>query len=264
MVPPQEEIVRHQSTLMLPDEYQVMFQVENTHWWYRALRVWLQAVVHSHISPQGCILDIGCGTGANLALLKFLGYRPLGIDLSVSGLQFASRREDIKGRLCCASAETLPFVSGRFDGIISLDVLNLLSEKQEEAALLEIKRVLRRGGALILNLPAYEWLRGEHDQAVSTQRRYTASMLEKKLVRAGFRVARMEYRCMMFLPAMALLRRFFRRKRANVIMAKSDLTISNPGLINSLFSIFAREEELLGRLIRRPFGTSVCAVAISL
>lgn len=245
---------------MLANEYQIMFGVENNHWWYCSLRFWIQTVLCSYISPQGHILDAGCGTGANLQLLELLGYRAAGLDLSFEGLQLASSRDNVKGKLCRASVEKLPFLSSSFDGIISSDVLYLLNDAQEMASLLELKRVLKPGGVLVLNLPAYEWLRGEHDQAVSAKRRYTASNLKSKLLAAGFQVMRVEYRYMIFLPAVALLRRLFRPGKDDPSTAKSDLTM-NLGLMNNLLTFIAKSEDRLGRVITRPFGTSVCAVA---
>lgn len=251
-----------ESTLMLPNEYQIMFEVENKHWWYSALRFWILTVLRSYIPRKSFILDAGCGTGANLNLLESLDYRTVGLDLSFEGLQLASSRKNIKGRLCRASVDKLPFLSNSFDGVINIDVLYLLNDTQEIASLSEFKRVLRPGGFLILNLPAYEWLRGEHDQAVSTKRRYTAASLEMKLLAAEFQLVRLEYRYMIFLPLVVVFRRLLRRGKMDQSKAKSDLTIS-PGPLNNLLTFLARMEEYLGRAMRRPFGTSVCAVARS-
>ena len=251
-----------QSTLMLPSEYQIMYEAENNHWWYRALRLWIQANLRAYISPRGRVLDAGCGTGANLKLLESLDYHPVGLDLAFEGLQLASGRENVKGKLGCASVERLPFLSNSFDGIINVDVLYLLNDAQEMASLLEFKRVLKPGGILVLNLPAYEWLRGEHDQAVSTKRRYTAASLKRKLLAAGFQLVRLEYRYMIFLPAVAVFRRLFRPGKMDQSTAKSDLTM-NLGPMNNLLTFIARTEEYLGRVMIRPFGTSVCAVARS-
>lgn len=248
------------STLMLPQEYRIMFEAENSHWWYRALRCWLEHVVRRYVSNDGWVLDAGCGTGATLALLQSLNYKSLGFDLSLSGLQFACNRDHMFNKLCCASVTNLPYSSNSFTGIICADVLYLLHDDDEVNALREFKRVLRPGGALILNLPAYEWLRGEHDQAVSTQRRYTAKSLRQKLRAAGFEPLRLEYRYMMFLPALALVRRVLRSGKQDAAKASSDLTL-NFGLLNSMLTYITHTEERFGRFIIRPFGTSVCAVA---
>lgn len=248
------------STSMLPQEYRIMFEAENSHWWYRALRCWLKNVVCRYVPKTGMVLDAGCGTGATLALLHALNYKSVGLDLSFAGLQFACKRDRLFDKLCCASVADLPYPSRSFTGVISADVLYLLHDDQESLALREFKRVLQPGGVLILNLPAYQWLHGEHDQAVSTKRRYTAKSLQQKLRAAGFEPLRLEYRYMMFLPAIALVRLLLRRGKQDASDASSDLTL-NFGLLNPLLTCLTHMEERFGRFIIRPFGTSVCAVA---
>ncbi|MDZ7267410.1 MAG: class I SAM-dependent methyltransferase [candidate division KSB1 bacterium] len=247
------------STLMLPHEYRRMFEAETSHWWYHALHQWIAASLRRYLPEGSCVLDAGCGTGASLALLQSLRYRALGFDLAPAGLQLAASREPLHGRLCCASVTRLPFPSYSFDAIISSDVLYLLPDEQEAAALVEMRRVLKPGGILLLNLPAYEWLRGEHDQAVATQRRYTAAGLQRKLERAGFEIVRLEYRYLMFLPVVAVVRRLWRRGRPEAAAVSSDLSL-NHSLLNACLTHLIRLEERLGQFIRRPFGSSVSAV----
>jgi SAM-dependent methyltransferase len=74
------------STLMLPNEYQIMFEVENAHWWYRALSYGYK-YLRAHTSSSWHVLDAGCGTGANLNVLDSLGYRLVGFNLSFQGLR---------------------------------------------------------------------------------------------------------------------------------------------------------------------------------
>ena len=245
---------------MLPHEYPTMFRVEDAHWWYRALRHWLRGALSRYLPAGSRLLDAGCGTGATLELLRSSGYEAVGADLSAEALSLAGGRPGVAGRICRASVDRLPFADGAFDGVISLDLLYLLDEAQEPEALREFRRALKPGGVLVLHLPAYEWLRGEHDQAVATQRRYEAGMLKRKLSAAGFEVLRVEYRNLLFLPAVAVLRRVFRRGRTDAARATSDLTLG-AGPLNGLLALAAWAEEAVGRWAPRPWGSSVCAVA---
>ena len=47
----------------------------------------------------------------------------------------------------------------------------------DRAALAEFRRVLRPGGRLLIQVPAYDWLRSRHDREVATRERYTAGEL---------------------------------------------------------------------------------------
>lgn len=249
------------ATLMQGHEYRTMFEVETAHWWYRGLRLWLSRALAQHVATPGPVLDAGCGTGANLAHLRALGYAAQGLDLSPAGLRLARDRGAPPPRLYQASAAVLPHRDASFAAVLSADVLYLLGEADEARALAEFRRVLAAGGILLLNLPAFEWLRGEHDRVVSTQRRYTASSLRGKLQAAGFRPISIEYRYTSLLPAIALVRRLVRPGGASDASARSDTRIGT-GPANGLLTALVRAEERLGSRVSRPFGSSVSAVAI--
>jgi len=247
---------------MLPHEYRTMFAAEDQHWWYHALRFWLEKMLTRYVSPGARILDAGCGTGATLAFLRTRGYEAIGIELAAKALRLAAERPAVRGRLCGASVDLLPVASTSFDAAVCLDVLYLLSDEQEAITLAELRRVLKPGGILIVHLPAFEWLRGEHDQAVATQRRYTATSLRRLLTAAGFEVLRLEYRYWLFLPAVWVVRRLWRYGQREKAMATSDLTLSF-GFANSLLTLAAEAEDWIGQWTPRPWGSSVCAVAIT-
>src|SRR5437868_15219405 len=82
--------VSEQAMLMYPDEYRVMFEIEDDYWWYRGLRKLIRALLAQYApesSSRPMILDVGCGTGANLKLLQSYG-NAIGIDISEQALGF--------------------------------------------------------------------------------------------------------------------------------------------------------------------------------
>ena len=149
------------------------------------------------------LLDCGCGTGTNLTFLQQFGV-PFGVDLTWRGLQFAHR----KGlpRLAQATVAALPFVDGSFDLAVSFDVLYCLEDAAERQAIAEMHRVLRPGGALVVNAARSNLLKGDHSVLVSELRRYTRAGLTSKLQRAGFRVERITYTNAALFPVTAGIR----------------------------------------------------------
>src|SRR5512132_2093761 len=127
-------------------------------------------------SPQ--ILDCGCGTGNNLALLRRHG-TPAGIDLTWTGLRFARDRGE--RALAQASAAHMPFGEGTFDLVNSFDLIYALDDDVERAAMAEVFRVLRPGGQLIVNAAAMEMLRGNHSVLAGEVRRYSRRSLRARL-----------------------------------------------------------------------------------
>src|SRR5207237_5248490 len=103
--------------------------------------------------------------------------------------------------LARASVEQLPFATGTFDVATSFEVLYHLGVGSDEAALRELRRVLRPDGLLLLRVPAHDWLRGEHDRLVHTRHRYTRSEVVNKLSATGFVVDRVSWaNSALFLP----------------------------------------------------------------
>src|SRR2546423_1857932 len=76
----------------------------------------------------------------------------------------------------------------------------------------ELYRALKPGGRLLLNLPAFASLAGEHDVAVRAARRYTTKEARALVERHGFHVVRCSYWNMALTPAVWLVRRLSRRK----------------------------------------------------
>jgi ubiquinone/menaquinone biosynthesis C-methylase UbiE len=103
-------------------------------------RRWLAA------GARGRTLDLGTGTGRDLPLLP-AGAAPVAVDPHPANLAVARRRAP-GVPLVVARAEALPFRDGVFDTVVS--GLVLCSVEDPGAALAEVRRVLRPGGALRL------------------------------------------------------------------------------------------------------------------
>ena len=244
---------------MRPDEYAVMRAAEDRHWWYRALRGLVRLHWGRHVAPacpgRPRLLDVGCGTGANLAALAGVA-EPFGVD--VSPLAIAACRARGLTAAAIASAASLPFPAASFDAVLSCDMLNNRSLPDRHVPLREMARVLRPAGALLLSVPAYQGLLSPHDEAYGQDRRFTRRELAGLLRATGFEVAAATYWNSLLLPAAASARLWRRRFPGR---PGSDLAVTQPtiGPGKLLAAILALERALL-RLAPLPFGLSVFVV----
>jgi SAM-dependent methyltransferase len=244
---------------MLAQEYNRMRAVEDDYWWYRIIRNMAcreVAKVTQGLSGA-CILDAGCGTGGTLSHLRQLKGAPelSGFDISPIALDH-TRSRGFAG-VYQASVDNIPLVDCSQDVILSLDVLYHQGLNQERA-MQEFSRVLRPGGRLVMNLPAFECLRGQHDVAVSNARRYTPRDVRELHERNGFAVERLFcWNAWLFLPL--LVWRKINRATTLAAEAKSDL-VPPPVTVNNVLAAIGQMEAALCRAFRCPVGTSVFSV----
>ena len=227
-------------------EYALMDEAEDAMWWYRALHARLRAALSDVTGP---VLDAGCGTGGLLA--KLVGHERFGLEY----MDVAARRAAAKSGAWIArgSINAMPFADSSFAAAVAADVL--CHDAVEPArALSELRRVLRPGGRLVLNMPAYDWLASAHDRRVHNARRSTAGGLRRQLVAAGFGDVRVLYWNALLLPLMVVQRKLLARGDD----AASDVAKFSPWLDAILFAVTDIERRLPGLL---PAGGSILAIA---
>src|SRR5512138_1094109 len=80
---------------MQSHHYPILFEVEESHWWYVGRRRIIQSLVEKICAtlntPNPSILDVGCGTGANLKMLAEFG-KTEGVDISPQAVEFCRQR----------------------------------------------------------------------------------------------------------------------------------------------------------------------------
>jgi ubiquinone/menaquinone biosynthesis C-methylase UbiE len=237
-----------------------MRAVEDHYWWYRALR---EHVAHSIQpgNPAFSLLDAGCGTGGMLATLreKFPEAKLAGIDASEDGVKHTVERS-LGAQVLNASVHELPFPADSFDFVLSLDVWSHANVDDALAAH-ETQRVLRPAGQLILNLAAFEFLKGAHDYAVEVDRRYARPQVRTLLEGAGFQIERLTYWNAMMMPPIALVRWLSRRHAARAPNHTSSDFRPLPAFVNTMLKGVAALELSASRHLSLPFGTSVFAIA---
>ena len=251
---------------MSPAEIELMASVEGKHWWYRGLRdalgrTLLRPRVGMPARPR--ILDAGCGTGENLRFIKDL-LNPAyagGFDLSPVAVNHC--RAKVSGADIYQSDIRAPEIrADNLDLVLSCDVLSIAGINESNAGLLRIVEHMRSGGVMILNLPAYAWLRSRHDVATDTRDRVTAAQVRRLLQRLGLSVELVTYRVFSLLPAIVLARlpSMLRPNRRPAAQG-SDLKLTPRWIDPVLYAILHTENLLAMHGMKFPWGSSVYAVA---
>jgi SAM-dependent methyltransferase len=236
-------------------------RAERDHIWFRGFRRFVSPMLDLAAAGRRDLrlLDCGCGTGTNLRLLLERYGEACGFDLTWTGLQFA-RRSGLT-RLAQASAAAVPFPSAAFDIVTSFDVLYCLPDRVEREAAREMWRVLRPGGAAVINVAAMEILRGNHSVLSAELRRYSGTSLRALLEPAGFRIERMTYTNAALFPVMLTVRGVQRLMGlAPESEAEGEITVPAAPVNAALGALLALEAGLV-KAVPMPFGSSLLCLA---
>src|ERR1700736_6500309 len=239
---------------MRRDEYATMFRVEETHWWYKALHRLIFQTLEAELPDwrEKEIVDVGCGTGA---ILKKLGNpdKNVGIDLAPEAISFCRQRGHTNAQQ--ADILALPFPDASFDAVICSSVLYHQWVTDVEGAVREMHRVLRLGGTLLINVPAFPFLHSAHDEAVMTARRFGKREIRQLLQKQNFKIRRLTYWTTLLFPLAIAARTLGGSKMGR------DFETAGASFLQRVFSgIMALELRLL-RNISLPVGVALLAVA---
>ncbi len=231
-------------------------RAERDHFWFRGFRRFVTPLLADAARGRSglCLLDCGCGTGANLGLLGAYG-TAWGFDLTWTGLDVA--RSQGFTRVARASVGDVPFPAETFDIVTSFDVLYCLEPAVERAAVAEMWRVLKPGGSAIVNVAAMPLLKGNHSVLSAEVRRYTRGSLRGLLERQGFGVEWISYTNAAIFPAMLAVR-LAQRVAGFAPEDEATAEITVPAApVNAVLSAMLRVEAAVQRRVPLPFGSSL-------
>lgn len=232
-----------------------MAEREQTYWWHigrlRIIQTYLRSIKGTKRTLH--ILNVGCGTGGTIDMLESLG-TVQNVDISDEAIRFMNQ----KGYHNITKVEgvKLPFKDGTFDVVGAFDVLEHIEEETE--ALKEWGRVLKKDGAILITVPAYQWLWSDHDVSLHHKRRYTTRRMAEAAHKAGLKVDKKSYAIVFSLPLVVGFRFLNKALRRKTTSETSYVDV--PAWVNNLFTKLLYTEARLHRISSLPAGTSVVAV----
>lgn len=246
--------------------YADLQEIEQTHWWYRGVRAVCHMLLKRYARTiqtdlggpelEGSalsqpVLEVGCGSGGNLALLGRWG-PVVGLDPWHPALSVCP---PLAAALVQGTGGDLPFADETFRLVALLNVLEHVED--DVAVLSEAGRVCRSEGTMLLVVPAFMFLWSGHDQANHHWRRYTAGEVRHKAARAGLTIRYLSYQnCFLFplVVAVRLLQRLAPPGPARIDM----FPLPEPG--STLLTWLLLVEGWLMHWIALPVGASLVAV----
>ena len=244
---------------MEKDLYKQHYEAEKRGWWAVGRRNMIINFIHSlkGVPQTPDILDFGCGTGGMLDDLKKFA-SVYGCDTEDIAIELCKQRglENITK----LDGKTIPYENERFDVITAMDVLEHVED--DVFVMNELNRILKKGGYLMITVPAFMTLWTTRDERLHHFRRYKKKELVTRLKSADFEVVKCSYmHFFYFLPLLFVYKlKYFIKRKENVSDVKTDFSVV-PKPINSTLIAALNTETFFLKFINFPFGVSLFCIA---
>ncbi|MEX0677073.1 MAG: class I SAM-dependent methyltransferase [Pirellulales bacterium] len=246
-------------------QFQLHAEIEDRHWWFVARRQILTDVIHAIVppSPPATIVDVGCGTGANLAGLAEQ-YERIGIDTSADAIRLAKSRFPRVQFIHGLAPRDLGPIMDRAGLILLSDVLEHVPDDFELFS--ELLAAARPGAFFLITVPADLALWSEHDRAFGHYRRYDSARLEQLWQGLPARPVFISPFNARLYPIVKAIRGWNRLRHKSSGEAGTDFQMPGPLVNRTLERCFAGERHKLVRLARgdavSPYRRGVSLIAL--
>ena len=234
------------------DLFELHAAIEHRHWWFVGRRRIASALVQRLTPvPGALVVDVGCGTGANLA--AFAGrYRTVGTDTSPEGIALARARHPHIRFVVGAAPDAIADDVAAADVVLLMDVIEHVPD--DFLLVSRLLAAMKPGAHLLVTVPAHESLWSEHDVSFGHYRRYEAPRLA--MVWEGLPVSTrlLSYFNSRLYPVIRLVRTLSRSRGHAAGAHGTDFSLPPAPVNRALTAIFAGERARLVRAIDAPLG----------
>lgn len=229
-----------------PSYFEWLREAEKGHFWFRIRRKWIFDKIKKFIQPPARVLEIGCGTGNISHFLGQKGYSVIGYEFYTEAIHRAwPSFLKVQG-----DANYLPFADNSFDVVGLFDLIEHFQDDMNP--LKEAVRVVRKGGIIVITVPAREELWSMFDEISFHKQRYTTHKLKHIFLSLKLSPLVMQYMFMsLYIPM----------KYTRKISKKNDNFFKINVFVNALLRGVFDVERIISKNLSLPIGTSLISVA---
>jgi SAM-dependent methyltransferase len=264
LIASKEPVIEANREPMNEAQYDLHAEIEQRHWWFAGRRTIVKRLLERVVPPRpdALVIDVGCGTGANVAALAG-SYRCLGLDASPQAIDHARARFSAVEYACEAGVGAQ---AARFADASAVLLMDVIEHVEDDFALLsEVLALLPPGAHVLITVPADMSLWSQHDESFGHWRRYDAERL-----RATWRGLAVEERLLSYYnarlyPIVKLVRTISQKRQHAAGAAGTDFTMPPRPVNRALEGFFAGESKALGRDVdrsRQTYGHGSSLIAI--
>jgi SAM-dependent methyltransferase len=231
-------------------QFQLHARVEESHWWFTGRRQILRSLVHQVLPApaRGPIIDVGCGTGANIAALAE-EYDCTGIDPSHEAIELARSRFPAVRFVCGQGPDTLDALVAQARLVLLMDVLEHVPD--DFALLSSLLAAAATGTIFLVTVPANPAFWSAHDESNGHYRRYDPARLRRLWEGLPVTTRLLSHFNARLYPMAALVRAWSQWRGQATGQAGTDVSLPAGPINAALHAIFSGESRVLVDRLRR-------------
>lgn len=238
-------------TVSMADEW---FEIATEEHFWMKWRFSVLKKFKKYLPPKGSkLFEIGCGNAIVINQIeKEFEYTIDGCDLNKYALELSN---PVNGNLMVYNIyDENPDLLKKYDMAILLDVIEHIDDDVD--FLIKSSAHIKKGGKVLVNVPALMHLFSKYDTIAGHKRRYTKKSLRQSFEKAGLKVESIRYWGALLYPIAVIRKIVLGMKTENII----ETGFKPPSKIfNTMFSFMNSIENIIPFKI--PFGTSLMIIA---